>query len=609
LTSGVALDPEVQSCMDTTLVLARDLLSLVSDLLSMSRVNEGAIQLNHKPTSLHSLVKSVLDVAKVTSNNIRLVNDVSKDFPNISVDSARMKQVICNLVSNAVKFTSEGSVTIASELLDDGRMIMITVTDTGIGIDPAHFDVVFEPFGQVESYETRQHEGAGLGLSITKQLVMLHGGRIDLLSKVGEGTSFRVFMPTAPPDLPEETDGGVDDLTSQTENPTTSITTTNQKLIPGQQEEGIVPDAVTSGITVTRNVKQDKRAGNLIHGPNSSIRSIAVVEGEEEDVASDYVNQEPLRVLIVDDTRVNLKILSNILCKADMEVTTADNGQLLLQKLIGNLWLDFDVILLDWMMPVMDGITACRLLRKRIACDLLPVMFLTAKTDPEDITKAFEAGGTDFATKPFNRHEVVARTLSLGRAARRARARYHDSIPIASLLLEEDSFWKMQTSANAVPMFVICFQSWSETQESRSSVVDGPQLLHLFRLGATTFDSDWKFCEVAPDSVSFFAARTTAQEVTAFLRVILVGLAELELAKPAAVSSVHGEVPRCKPLITIGVDHRTVRTHLFTERLPMLAAVESCASDAKSLASRGTQHEEILLSESAKAALKTQSQV
>jgi CheY-like chemotaxis protein/anti-sigma regulatory factor (Ser/Thr protein kinase) len=602
--------------MDTTLVLARDLLSLVSDLLSMSRVNEGALQLNYKPTSLHSLVKSVLDVTKFTSNNISLVNDVSKDFPKILVDSARIKQVIFNLTANAIKFTSEGSVTIASELLDDGRMIMVTVTDTGIGIDPAHFDVVFEPFGQVESYETRQHEGAGLGLSITKQLVILHGGRIDLLSKVGEGTSFRIFIPATPPDLPEETNGGVDDLasqTSQTENLTTNITTTNPGLLPedskGQQEDGILPDTVTSDITVNRNLKQDKRARKSIHGPNSSMGSIAVVEGEkEEDVPSDSVNQEPLRVLVVDDTRLNLKILSNILCKAGMEVTTADNGQLLLQKLVGVAWLDFDVILLDWMMPVMDGITACRLLRKRIAYDLLPVMFLTAKTDPGAITQVFEAGGSDYATKPFNRHEVVARTLSLGRAARRARARYHDSIPITSLLLEEDSFWKMQTSANAVPMFVICFQSWSETQESRSSVVDGPQLLHFFRLGTVTFDSDWKFCEVAKDSVSFIAARTTAQEIIAFLRVILVGLAELELVKPAAASSVHGD-ERCKPLITIGLDYRTVRTHLFTERLPMLAAVESCASDAKLLASRGTQHEEILLSESAKAALTTKSQV
>jgi two-component system sensor histidine kinase ChiS len=128
LTSGVALDPEVQSCMDTTLVLARDLLSLVSDLLSMSRVNEGALQLNYKPTSLHSLVKSVLDVTKFTSNNIRLVHDVSKDFPKLLVDSARIKQVIFNLMANAIKFTSEGSVTIAAELLDDGNMIMITVT-------------------------------------------------------------------------------------------------------------------------------------------------------------------------------------------------------------------------------------------------------------------------------------------------------------------------------------------------------------------------------------------------------------------------------------------------------------------------------------------------
>jgi signal transduction histidine kinase/predicted ATPase len=303
LTSGVALDPEVQSCMDTTLVLAKDLLRLVSDILDLSRVNKGSLRLNYQPTSLHSLVKNVLDVTKFTSNNIRLVNDVSRTFPKIMVDSARLKQVIFNLTANAVKFTSEGSVTIASELLDDGRMIMISVTDTGIGIDPAHFDLVFEPFGQVESYETRQHEGAGLGLSITKELVMLHGGRIDLRSKVGEGTSFRVFIPTTPPDLSEEAYSDGDDSASQIVNPATSTTIIHPELIP-EDTKGQQQDKSTSAIIVNRNVKREKGAGRSIHAPNSSMGSsmgsIAVVEGEEEDdVRNNSVNQEPLRVLVV----------------------------------------------------------------------------------------------------------------------------------------------------------------------------------------------------------------------------------------------------------------------------------------------------------------------
>jgi signal transduction histidine kinase/FixJ family two-component response regulator len=612
LTSGVALDPEVKSCMDTTLVLAQDLLSLVSDILDMSHVNEGALRLNYKSTSLHTLVKNVLDVTKFTSKNIRLVNEVSKAFPEIMVDPARFKQIIFNLTANALKFTSEGSVTIASELLDDERMVMIKVTDTGIGIDPAHFDLVFEPFGQVESYETRQHEGAGLGLSITKELVVLHGGRVDLLSKVGEGTSFRVFIPTTPPELSEANDSDDDDSASQTASHATTTTVSRPETLPGdtkglsQHKYGIVPDKMNSEMIVNRNVKRDEAARRSTHSPNSSMGSIAVVEGEEEeDVRSDSVNQEPLRVLVVDDSRVNLKIMANILCKADMKVTTVDSGRLLLQKLVDDQWLNYDCILLDWMMPVMDGITCCRLLRKRIACDLLPVMFLTAKTDPGDITKVFEAGGTDYATKPFNRYEVLARTVSLGRAARRARARYHDSIPIVS----KDAFWKMQPMHPcAVPMFVICFQSWSKTQEGPSSAFDGPHLLHFFRLGAMTFDSDWKFCEVAEESVSFVAARTTAKEVAAFLRAILAGWAESELINSAAVPPVHGEKARYKPSITVGIDHRVVHTHLFAERLPMLAAVESCALDAKLLASKGTQHEEILLSESAKAALTIQSQ-
>jgi signal transduction histidine kinase/predicted ATPase/DNA-binding NarL/FixJ family response regulator len=606
LTSGVDLDPEVQSCMNTTLALARDLLSLVSDILDMSRVNEGALRLNYEATSLRSLVKDVLDVAKFTSNNIHLVNNISMSFPKMMVDPARLKQVILNLTSNALKFTSEGSVTISSELLDDGRMIMIAVTDTGIGIDPAHLDVIFEPFGQVESYETRQHKGAGLGLSITKQLVMIHGGHIDVLSKVGEGTSFRVFIPTTPPDRPKDIDSAGDEPAPRTTN-AMATTITHPELINGRLDDGNVPGIAVSDCSINRNANQDKEARGLApDAHNSPIVSIGdlVAYGElEEEVWNDPINQEPLRVLVVDDTRLNLKILSNVLCKAEMEVTTADSGELLLQKLADRQWINYDVILLDWMMPVMDGITACQLLRKRIPSDLLPVMFLTAKTDPGDITKVFEAGGNDFATKPFNRHEVVARTVSLGRASRRARARYHNSIPIASLILT-DSFWKMQTITKAAPMFVICFRSWSTIQEGNSSVIGGPHLLRFFRLGALTFDSEWMFCEVGEDSVTFYAARTTAQQITAFLRGILNGWAES--VRSVAPTSALAEEPRCKPLITIGVDHRLVRAYLFAERLPMLVAVDSCVSDAKLLASKGTHHEEILLAESAKAAMATQ---
>lgn len=106
-------------------------------------------------------------------------------------------------------------------------------------------------------------------------------------------------------------------------------------------------------------------------------------------------------------------------------------------------------------MPVMDGISACRLLRQRIPGDLLPVIFLTAKTDPGAVQKGFEAGGTDFVTKPLNRQSVISRTICQGLASRRARARYFDTIPMAVSILTQDPFWKMRPASGEREMFVV----------------------------------------------------------------------------------------------------------------------------------------------------------
>jgi hypothetical protein len=243
------------------------------------------------------------------------------------------------------------------------------------------------------------------------------------------------------------------------------------------------------------------------------------------------------------------------------------------------------------MMPVMDGITACRLLRGRIPSDLLPVIFLTAKTDPGAVATVFEAGGTDFCTKPLNRQEVVARTLCQGLASRRARARYFEAIPIATLILTKEPFWKMHPATGSKPMFVICFYAGSQ-------VFDGPLLLHFFQLEKTTFESDWQFCEVGEHSVTFLASSTNLRQIRTFLSVILAGWAESRVVTSPSISSKPlGE--DIKPLITIGVDYRPIRAHLFGERQPMLAAVENCGEEAHALARRGSVHEEMLLSDSA----------
>jgi hypothetical protein len=165
-------------------------------------------------------------------------------------------------------------------------------------------------------------------------------------------------------------------------------------------------------------------------------------------------------------------------------------------------------------------------------------------------------------------------------------------------LLTQDPFWKIQSTVKTTPMFVICVHSGCPEHEV-SSEIDGPTLLRLFRAEHLMSDSEWSFCEVDERSVSFLVATTTVQQIRLFLRTALANpdWIESQVAKSA------GHAHHGKPIITVGIDHRPVTAHLFAEKLPMLATVESPVALAKLLARTGTKHEEFILSETAKASL------
>lgn len=282
-------------------------------------------------------------------------------------------------------------------------MCVISVVDTGIGMDASHLDVIFEPFFQVSSYETRQHQGAGLGLSITKQLVELHHSRVNVVSKVGVGTTFQIYIPTTPPPRqetvspqtvgsllkPREAEPNMFEawmpaVNTETEVSMPSAETTPQdlaleRITPAQtdkkRETNIQPlfpsvDDILDPNSAQPNGNQIQAVRPLfsisdtpISGENSKkdisnvpsvdagtdvssvviepkkTQSSTIMTKNEESLANnvpselmiqgskDSLHQEPLRVLAVDDTPLNLKVVSNFLVKADMLVDTATDGQ------------------------------------------------------------------------------------------------------------------------------------------------------------------------------------------------------------------------------------------------------------------------------------------
>jgi signal transduction histidine kinase/ActR/RegA family two-component response regulator len=178
------------------------LLNLINDILDLSKIEAGKMELNFEENvNLADLINSVMSTAAglVKDRPIKLYHELAPDLPGVRADPLKIRQVLLNLLSNAAKFTEQGSITIKASLQHDVERqteVLISVTDTGAGISPDDLKKLFQPFSQVDASATRKTGGSGLGLSISRHLVEMHGGRIGVESEVGKGSSFYFVLPT-----------------------------------------------------------------------------------------------------------------------------------------------------------------------------------------------------------------------------------------------------------------------------------------------------------------------------------------------------------------------------------------------------------------------------
>jgi len=175
------------------------LLSLINDILDMSKIEAGKRQLHEATLNIDIIAQSVSHLvdARAKEGKVHLNLHIPRDLPALRAEEKAMKQILTNLLTNAVKFTPEGgSVAVSAMIDEDGKMI-INVVDSGIGIAPEDIKVAMAPFGQIESALSRKHQGTGLGLPLTKALVELHGGTLDLESELGNGTTVSLTFPAA----------------------------------------------------------------------------------------------------------------------------------------------------------------------------------------------------------------------------------------------------------------------------------------------------------------------------------------------------------------------------------------------------------------------------
>lgn len=364
LRDGVAGDvpPKMKYHLSLIVDSGKRLASLVNDILDFSQLKNKGLKLHKKTIDLNVLVDVVLTLSKPLLDNKKVVflNNIAKNFPSVYADEDRVLQILHNLIGNAVKFTDRGVISVSATVDED--LVQVEVSDTGTGIPSDRLNDIFESFMQVDGSVNRSQGGAGLGLSVTKQLVELHGGSIRVESVLGVGSNFYFTLPVSF-GLPESS----------------SIKMVSPDIYTSQTIS--LQDDVASGIPLLNQAQHNSR------------------------------------VLIVDDDAINRKVIGNFLGMGGYQIFEAscaeDAIKMIHERNRGANGDDaIDVVLLDVMMPRISGYEACKMLRETYEPHELPIILLTARNQLNDLVLGFDAGANDFLVKPVAKEALLARVAT-----------------------------------------------------------------------------------------------------------------------------------------------------------------------------------------------------
>ena len=344
-------EPENVDAVLTVQKNGQFLLELINDILDLSKIEAGKLDVERIACSPHRIVTDVVSLMQVRAKAKGLPLEVrfDGDLPEaVDTDPTRLRQILINIVGNAIKFTERGSVEVVVRLLNEPAgeaLLQFDVIDTGVGIADEKIDKLFLPFTQVDASTTRQFGGTGLGLTISKRLAESLGGDIRASSALGQGSTFSVTVRT----------GSLDGV-------------------------------------------------QLVHDVAEPAVETIVAEAATGTEASPHNR----RILLAEDGPDNQRLIGYILNQAGAEVTLADNGQeaLDLATTVNAEGRGFDVILMDMQMPVLDGYEATGKLRE--AGYRGPIIALTAHAMSSDRDKCLRAGCDDYATKPVDRGQLIS---------------------------------------------------------------------------------------------------------------------------------------------------------------------------------------------------------
>ncbi|GHI04432.1 HAMP domain-containing protein [Streptomyces cellostaticus] len=417
------LSPKQVEFAETIHGAGSDLLQLINDILDLSKVEAGKMDVSPTRIALVQLVDYVEATFRplTAEKGLDLSVRVSPELPaTLHTDEQRLLQVLRNLLSNAVKFTDSGSVElvirpagadvpqkIREQLLEAGSLtdphadlIAFSVTDTGIGIAAGKMRVIFEAFKQADGTTSRKYGGTGLGLSISREIAQLLGGEIHAQSEPGRGSTFTLYLPLHPSELPPQ---GYQQSVPALE--AVELVASEAQLSSELSAVEIETPAEVKSYQETQNgpAALFRRRRRSLPPPE---QWTTLAEQESSPQQARVVRFGGEKVLIVDDDIRNVFALTSVLEQHGLSVLYAENGREGIEVLEQHD--DVAVVLMDIMMPEMDGYATTTAIRRMPQFAGLPIIALTAKAMKGDREKAIESGASDYVTKPVDPDHLLA---------------------------------------------------------------------------------------------------------------------------------------------------------------------------------------------------------
>ncbi len=481
LLSETDLDEDQRRYVEVFARAGEALLSLVNDILDLSKIEAGQLELESIDFDLRELAEQALEIhaLKTDEKGLELACDIAAEVPErVRGDPARLRQIILNLIGNAIKFTEEGEIVLRIRRDPQGERpedLLISVSDTGIGIPPDKLESIFASFTQVDSSTTRKYGGTGLGLTISKKLAEKMGGRIWVESEPGRGSTFSFTVRLRPAESPageeavavEQLEGKrvlvVDDngtnrlivrraleargmRVEEAADGESAIEAFRAARAEGRPYDALLLDCRMPGMdgfTVAETLRREggdvatmmmltssnlsthlKRAqaiglGAYLVKPvkqQDLLRGVAGLIGERQREAPGGAAPEERpeaargkRILLVEDTADNRLLIRAYLKRTPHQLDEAENGEVAVRKFREN---DYDLVLMDVQMPVMDGYAATRAIRaweREQGRGPTPIVALTAHAIKEHTERSLEAGCTAHLTKPIKKATLLAK--------------------------------------------------------------------------------------------------------------------------------------------------------------------------------------------------------